>query len=208
MSHIFKWVTTTSFPTSSGSPSTIILPPLTQNTQCPLSYYLMVTLSLGARKYSRNAAHRTSTRMMCGSYMISKQMHVSVWKYITHTVCLLHISATYVAILREVHYKGKIHRNVKEVSEPKHRYKILHFKNNTCFKCMLPLWQATRHAHARVVICYTYEYTTHQSRTHTFFICILIFNVHFKICNILKFNILYLRNGSKTSVIFQCIYPL
>jgi hypothetical protein len=39
-------------------------------------------------------------------------MHISVWKYITHTVYLLHVSATHVVIFREVHYKEYIHRNI------------------------------------------------------------------------------------------------
>jgi hypothetical protein len=48
--------------------------------------------------------------------MISKQTDArKIMKYIiqthTHTVYLLHVSATHVAILREVYYKGQIHRN-------------------------------------------------------------------------------------------------
>jgi len=37
-------------------------------------------------------------------------MHVPVGKYITHSVhvYLLHVSATHMAIFREVHYKGYI----------------------------------------------------------------------------------------------------
>ena len=33
-------------------------------------------------------------------------MHVCVRKYITHTVHLLHVSTTHMAIIREMHYKG------------------------------------------------------------------------------------------------------
>jgi hypothetical protein len=42
-------------------------------------------------------------------------MHISVWKYTIHTVYTLHVSATYVAIFSEVHYKEYIHRNITEV---------------------------------------------------------------------------------------------
>jgi hypothetical protein len=51
-----------------------------------------------------------------------------------HEIYLLHISATHVAIFREVHYKGQIHQNITRVFEPMQRYKILNFKNNTWFK--------------------------------------------------------------------------
>jgi hypothetical protein len=40
-----------------------------------------------------------------------------------YTVCLLHVSATLVAILREVHYKGYI----TQLFGPMHKYKILSF---------------------------------------------------------------------------------
>jgi len=52
-------------------------------------------------------------------------MHVSVCVYIIHTVYLLHVSATDVAIFKEVHYKGLIHQNITEVSEPMHRYECI-----------------------------------------------------------------------------------
>jgi len=35
-------------------------------------------------------------------------MHVHVCKYITHSVYLLYVSATHMAIFREVYYKGYI----------------------------------------------------------------------------------------------------
>ena len=35
--------------------------------------------------------------------------------YYTHTVYLLHVSATHVAIFREVQCKGQIHQNIAEV---------------------------------------------------------------------------------------------
>jgi hypothetical protein len=67
--------------------------------------------------------------------MISEQkMHISVWKYIIHTVYFQRVSATHVTIFREVHYKEWIHRNIRQVFEPMHRPKILIFVNNTCFK--------------------------------------------------------------------------
>jgi hypothetical protein len=43
-------------------------------------------------------------------------MHISVRKCIIHTVHLLHVSATHVAIFKEVHYKEYIHRNITEVN--------------------------------------------------------------------------------------------
>ena len=49
--------------------------------------------------------------------------------YIKNTVCLLHVSATLVAILREKkHYTGCICRDIATGCEPKHRYKILILK--------------------------------------------------------------------------------
>jgi len=36
-------------------------------------------------------------------------MQVSVWQYIVHTVRLLHVSATHMAIFREVHYRGELY---------------------------------------------------------------------------------------------------
>ena len=56
----------------------------------------------------------------------NQQMHiVSVWKYVIHTVYLLHVSATHVTIFKEVHYNGQIQRNITYVFEPVHIYKIL-----------------------------------------------------------------------------------
>ena len=37
--------------------------------------------------------------------------------YIIHTVCLLHVAATHVAIIREARYEGWIYRDIKKVSE-------------------------------------------------------------------------------------------
>ena len=53
--------------------------------------------------------------------------------HIIHTLYLLHASLTHVAFLREVHYKGQVRRNIAEVFEPMHSYKILNFKNTTWF---------------------------------------------------------------------------
>ena len=61
-------------------------------------------------------------------------MQVSVWKYIIHTVYLLHVTATHVVIFMEVHYKEYIHRNITDFLEPMHRYKMLNFKDNARFK--------------------------------------------------------------------------
>jgi hypothetical protein len=52
-----------------------------------------------------------------------------IWKYIIHTVCLLHVAATHVAIIREARYERWIYRDIKKVSEPMHGCKILRFKN-------------------------------------------------------------------------------
>jgi len=35
----------------------------------------------------------------------NQQMHLSICEYIIHTVYLLHVSATHMAIFQEVHYK-------------------------------------------------------------------------------------------------------
>jgi len=43
--------------------------------------------------------------------------------------CLLHVSATVVAILSEVRYKEWVYRDITKVCEPKQRCKILNFKN-------------------------------------------------------------------------------
>ena len=48
--------------------------------------------------------------------------------YIINIVYLLHVSATHVATLGEVHYKGWIYRDITKVCEIKHRCKILLFK--------------------------------------------------------------------------------
>jgi len=48
-------------------------------------------------------------------------MHVSVRKYIIHTVYLLHVSAIRVAVFREVNYKRCI-EVLQKFSEPVHRY--------------------------------------------------------------------------------------
>jgi hypothetical protein len=53
-------------------------------------------------------------------------MNASVLKYVINTVHLLHVSATHVAMLRQVHYEECIHRDITKVYEPvwthKHRY--------------------------------------------------------------------------------------
>jgi hypothetical protein len=53
--------------------------------------------------------------------------------YITNLVCLLHVPATLMTILRKVRYRGWIYRDITEVHEPMHRYKVPCFKN-TWFK--------------------------------------------------------------------------
>ena len=53
--------------------------------------------------------------------------------YIINIVVLLHVSITLVAILREVHYKRWINRDITKVCEPMHICKILSF-NNRWFK--------------------------------------------------------------------------
>ena len=40
--------------------------------------------------------------------------------YFVHTVYLLHVSATHVAIIRDVHYKGWVLRNITEFFESMH----------------------------------------------------------------------------------------
>jgi len=45
--------------------------------------------------------------------------------YIINTVFLLHVSATLVAILREVYYKEWILQDITNICEPKHKCKIL-----------------------------------------------------------------------------------
>jgi hypothetical protein len=58
-----------------------------------------------------------------------------MYKSILHTVCLLHVSATHVAIFRGVlqiidtaKYYG--------IFEPTHRHKIVNFKNNKWYKIL------------------------------------------------------------------------
>ena len=53
--------------------------------------------------------------------------------YFTHRIpptCFDHS----MTIFSEMHYKGYLHRNITEFSEPMRRYKILNFKNNVWFK--------------------------------------------------------------------------
>jgi hypothetical protein len=64
----------------------------------------------------------------------NQQPHVTVWKCVIHTVYLLHVSATHVAIFREVHDRKYMYLTLTEFMEAMHRYKILNFKNNTQFK--------------------------------------------------------------------------
>ena len=47
--------------------------------------------------------------------------------YITNAVFLLHVSATLVAVLREVHYNGRIYRDITNVCEHMHRCKKIRF---------------------------------------------------------------------------------
>jgi hypothetical protein len=47
------------------------------------------------------------------------------YKRSIHPTCF----STRVTILREVHYKGWIHRDITEVCKQRHRCKILSFKN-------------------------------------------------------------------------------
>ena len=49
--------------------------------------------------------------------------------YITNLVCLLHVPATLMVIHREVRYRGWTYRDIAEVREPMHRYKLPRFKN-------------------------------------------------------------------------------
>ena len=55
-------------------------------------------------------------------------MHISVWKFIIHTVYILYVSATYVAIIRQVHYKHIYIEILQKLIEPMHRYKVLNLK--------------------------------------------------------------------------------
>jgi len=40
---------------------------------------------------------------------------LSVWECMIHTVYLLHVSVIHMAIFREVHYRGHVHRNITAV---------------------------------------------------------------------------------------------
>jgi hypothetical protein len=42
-------------------------------------------------------------------------MHFSLWKYILNILYLLDVSATHVAIFREVHYQEYVYKNITEV---------------------------------------------------------------------------------------------
>jgi len=56
-------------------------------------------------------------------------MHVSVWRYIINIVHLLHVSATHVAIFREMSYTAWLHRDITNVCELMNRCKIPSSKN-------------------------------------------------------------------------------
>jgi hypothetical protein len=49
-------------------------------------------------------------------YDIKTNKCTSVWKCIIHTIYLLHVSATHVAISSEVHYKECVYRNFTDVN--------------------------------------------------------------------------------------------
>ena len=66
-------------------------------------------------------------------------MQVNVWKYIINTAYLPHVSATHVAILREISYTGWVHRDITNVCELMNRYKILSSKN-TWFKTHIKVY--------------------------------------------------------------------
>ena len=66
--------------------------------------------------------------------MVSQQTNARKHTKVHYAQCM---PPTCVAISKKVHYKGQIHQNITEVSEPKYRYKILNFKNNTCLKYIL-----------------------------------------------------------------------
>jgi len=64
--------------------------------------------------------------------MISKPTNAH--QYILYTPYISYMRRPLnMTFLRKVHYKGQIRRNIAEVFEPMHRYKILNFKNNTWF---------------------------------------------------------------------------
>jgi len=60
----------------------------------------------------------------------SKCMHISC---ITNAVFLLHVLVTLVAILREMHYKGRVDHDITKVCEQMRRCKNTKFYNNTRF---------------------------------------------------------------------------
>ena len=49
--------------------------------------------------------------------------------YITNLVCLLHVPAILMAILREVRCRGWTYRDITQICEKMHRYKVSYFKN-------------------------------------------------------------------------------
>jgi len=65
---------------------------------------------------------------------------VYIWKHVINIVCRLHVSAVDVTIIREVHYKGLLHRNIKELSEAMQRLKI---KREKCSRYRLCVAQRT-----------------------------------------------------------------
>jgi len=54
-------------------------------------------------------------------------MHISVRRYFIHTVYLLHVSATHLSVIRDVHYKEWEHRNVTDVFVLLHSYYCIGF---------------------------------------------------------------------------------
>ena len=49
-------------------------------------------------------------------------MHTSERKYIIHILYILHVSATHVAIFRDVHYNGYVHADITRAFETIGRY--------------------------------------------------------------------------------------
>jgi hypothetical protein len=90
------------------------------------------------RTRTPSAVHKIS-KWFYHDVIANQQMHIvceSILRARTHahTVYLLHVSATHVAISREMHDKGWIHQNITEVFEPLHRYQILNFRISARFK--------------------------------------------------------------------------
>jgi hypothetical protein len=54
-------------------------------------------------------------------------------KCLMYIVCLLHVWATFLANVMEVHYVGWMLQDITKVCEPAHRCKMISF-NNTWFK--------------------------------------------------------------------------